>query len=868
MKKAAIDSPFYFLLSVFLLLLVLYSVYSSLSLKQKTAVSDDFILDNSVVSLISLKEDFKTELYSVIILSFNQALQEYYQRQFFSKCGFSITGRGIVKEDYASCLDENFEILNSFLERRVLEEVNKHLDYKYGVIAKFDSLNIDPVSKIMVLSSEKKSLFYYPKFKNKKYYLDSSLKDNAPFLLTKIKFFLPTPDSYNKLLEYSQMVKSPLKNNNNNVFSDLEEKYLKDKNLKSLNSVFSSPYLNFCPGENSKLYNLFLDVKSILENCNEQKDDCFCGEYSFNNLEEFYPKNNKYFFISLVQPQGENSYGKSLEYFVGFDEKSGKIFLERNPSFINPVYSYTFKNFFKTAVNSNTPLFYSSKEKDNIFKIIIDKNLKLYFYKKKGRVFVSSEKPDLNACFDSYYKDKTFSTELSEEFKSFSKVNLFYNENSDYTLKFSFRSNDDFKFDVVSDKSLKDKSLFLKTIIDSFFEDYFKNKQYSYNDFSSSYSNIDLKDNDKNNIFIYVPTVASFKENFKSSCLNSDYGVDSVCFQNLEFLYEDFLKSLYDKILDSFGNSLNKKKIVFSKDVCIDLPLNIPFYNKEAKFYDGYNDNFDFFNVYPHISIKNNYVWPFNVDHIPQCYGPPPENSNLGYSFHAGIDLVPKPVSKIKFEVESFYDVKVKNVLPGKILFFDKRKKHITFFNPFGESVVVYNKNLGVAVLYGHMKSYSLPNLKVGEEIPAGFEFGFVGTSGNSKGPHLHLEFFKLSEDEAKILEECSEKGFETCGYDNFRKWYNSVVYPYRFEKTINPLCFLDSKVPVYPSGKKIDFLKVYDKNIDVKNLGVEVENTIAGKNFKDKILNPEKWSYNCIADYYAAYYNTSIKKFYSCNKI
>ena len=49
--------------------------------------------------------------------------------------------------------------------------------------------------------------------------------------------------------------------------------------------------------------------------------------------------------------------------------------------------------------------------------------------------------------------------------------------------------------------------------------------------------------------------------------------------------------------------------------------------------------------------------------------------------------------------------------------------------------------NNGYVTLYAHMKALS--PLKVGTKVNKGDTIGYVGSSGNSTGPHLHFEVQK-----------------------------------------------------------------------------------------------------------------------------
>lgn len=48
----------------------------------------------------------------------------------------------------------------------------------------------------------------------------------------------------------------------------------------------------------------------------------------------------------------------------------------------------------------------------------------------------------------------------------------------------------------------------------------------------------------------------------------------------------------------------------------------------------------------------------------------------------------------------------------------------------------------GSIAWYGHMKTWSLTGKGIGESVAAGEYLGIVGSSGNSTGPHLHLELY------------------------------------------------------------------------------------------------------------------------------
>ncbi len=54
----------------------------------------------------------------------------------------------------------------------------------------------------------------------------------------------------------------------------------------------------------------------------------------------------------------------------------------------------------------------------------------------------------------------------------------------------------------------------------------------------------------------------------------------------------------------------------------------------------------------------------------------------------------------------------------------------------YGNYVVINHYN-GVATLYGHLKSAAVV---LDQYVSAGEVIGYVGSTGNSTGPHLHFE--------------------------------------------------------------------------------------------------------------------------------
>jgi murein DD-endopeptidase MepM/ murein hydrolase activator NlpD len=124
--------------------------------------------------------------------------------------------------------------------------------------------------------------------------------------------------------------------------------------------------------------------------------------------------------------------------------------------------------------------------------------------------------------------------------------------------------------------------------------------------------------------------------------------------------------------------------------------------------------------------------WPLK-GRISQHYGPTTSTASVAHTingvyyahFHDGIDIA-APVGR-----------DVKAIAPGKVIFAG------TY--PDGARVVRVKHADGSISLYAHLK-HDLA-VKKGDYVDAGEKVGEVGMTGNSKGPHLHLELLVKGED-------------------------------------------------------------------------------------------------------------------------
>ncbi len=121
-----------------------------------------------------------------------------------------------------------------------------------------------------------------------------------------------------------------------------------------------------------------------------------------------------------------------------------------------------------------------------------------------------------------------------------------------------------------------------------------------------------------------------------------------------------------------------------------------------------------------------------------------------GYN-HAGIDyfLWPFPWRMMDQEM-----IEIVAVAPGTILArHDGNNDRSCEMEGDPWNAVYVQHADGSVAWYGHMKKGSLTNKSVGSTVAAGEFLGLVGSSGNSTGPHLHLELRSSNQVGATIYE-------------------------------------------------------------------------------------------------------------------
>ena len=147
-----------------------------------------------------------------------------------------------------------------------------------------------------------------------------------------------------------------------------------------------------------------------------------------------------------------------------------------------------------------------------------------------------------------------------------------------------------------------------------------------------------------------------------------------------------------------------------------------------------------------------------------------------GYN-HGGVDIFTWPLPWLWMDAD---EVRVVAAAPGTIVL--KSDGNFDESCGFGGSNwnAVYVRHAdGSVAWYGHMKRHSLTAKTVGQQVSAGEYLGVVGSSGNSTGPHLHLEVHDASN---ALIEPYAGP----CNVKNARTWWRAQR-PY-YDSSVNRL--------------------------------------------------------------------------------
>ena len=113
------------------------------------------------------------------------------------------------------------------------------------------------------------------------------------------------------------------------------------------------------------------------------------------------------------------------------------------------------------------------------------------------------------------------------------------------------------------------------------------------------------------------------------------------------------------------------------------------------------------------------YTWPFKIDGY--------LSQDFKGSAHGGTDLG----APMGTNVYACAD--------GIVKYVQKWDGHSTYdMQSYGNLVIIYHPGARTATYYAHLQSF---NVKKGQMVRQGTKIGKVGSTGNSTGPHLHIEF-------------------------------------------------------------------------------------------------------------------------------
>lgn len=141
------------------------------------------------------------------------------------------------------------------------------------------------------------------------------------------------------------------------------------------------------------------------------------------------------------------------------------------------------------------------------------------------------------------------------------------------------------------------------------------------------------------------------------------------------------------------------------------------------------------------IAISNFVDWNTSFPEVITDYscGTRSYDTESGYN-HQGTDIYSWPFTWHKMDNDQ---IQIVAAAAGEVIYKegDQADKSCSFNNNRWNAVYIQHPDGSVA-WYGHLKTGSLTEKKVGEQVRAGDYLGIMGSSGNSTGPHLHLELY------------------------------------------------------------------------------------------------------------------------------
>ena len=133
---------------------------------------------------------------------------------------------------------------------------------------------------------------------------------------------------------------------------------------------------------------------------------------------------------------------------------------------------------------------------------------------------------------------------------------------------------------------------------------------------------------------------------------------------------------------------------------------------------DYEDDSYDYsYDSYSSSSSGAWMIWPSYTDYLSSPYGYRVNPVSGIYKLHAGVDIA------------ASYGTNIYAAASGTVILAGDN-------GGYGNCVMINHGN-GYTTLYGHMSSIAVYD---GQSVSQGDTIGYVGSTGNSTGPHLHFE--------------------------------------------------------------------------------------------------------------------------------
>lgn len=166
--------------------------------------------------------------------------------------------------------------------------------------------------------------------------------------------------------------------------------------------------------------------------------------------------------------------------------------------------------------------------------------------------------------------------------------------------------------------------------------------------------------------------------------------------------------------------------------------------------------------------------------------------------FHTGIDLVGNN--------KTVYSVSNGKVIMAKA------------YGDYGNAVKVRDEN-GKIFLYAHLKSISV---KVGQSVSRVTKIGIMGSTGNSTGPHLHIEMRTAADKYGDVEDIASYMGIP-----NALGTYNSINYPINNDKQYKNGDIIEIDTPFAFTRAMENNQYLHDSKVEQKWVSLETHNEV-----------------------------------------